>query len=143
MHCSSSLRYDLMTAYDMKIGRRVFVNRDHEPGIGFYGYQEISDLSGLYADIDGPGGVETARGFRPEVLLLDLGLPGFDGYEVARVLRADPACADALFIAISGYAQDSDRQRSAEAGFEYHCAKPVDFTALLTAIRTRLFAGPE
>lgn len=92
---------------------------------------------------DGPGGVEAAREFRPEVLLLDLGLPGFDGYEVARVLRADPACADSLFIAISGYAQDSDRQRSTEAGFEYHCAKPVDFTALLGAIRSRLFPEPS
>ncbi|MES2705082.1 MAG: response regulator [Verrucomicrobiota bacterium] len=92
---------------------------------------------------DGPGGVEAAREFLPEVLLLDLGLPGFDGYEVARVLRGDPACAGSLFIAISGYAQDSDRRRSAEAGFEYHCAKPVDFTALLSAIRTRLAAQPE
>jgi PAS domain S-box-containing protein len=89
---------------------------------------------------DGPGGVEAAREFSPEVLLLDLGLPGFDGYEVARILRADPVCADALFIAISGYAQDSDRQRSAAAGFQHHCAKPVDFTALLAVIHEHLFA---
>lgn len=47
MHCSSSLRYDLMTAYDMKIGRRVFVNRGHEPGIASYGYTEISNIGGL------------------------------------------------------------------------------------------------
>lgn len=47
MHCSSSLRYDLMTAYDMKIGRRVFVNRGHEPGMDFYGYREIRDIGGL------------------------------------------------------------------------------------------------
>ena len=47
MHCSSSLRYDLMTAYDMKIGRRVFVNRGHEPGIDFYGYTEISSIAQL------------------------------------------------------------------------------------------------
>ncbi|MDB6136655.1 MAG: luxQ 12 [Verrucomicrobiales bacterium] len=93
---------------------------------------------------DGPAGVAAAREFHPEVLLLDLGLPGFDGYEVARQLRNEPCCAGALFIAISGYAQESDRHRSAEAGFEYHCAKPVDFATLLTAIRTRLFLNsPE
>ncbi|MDR6874033.1 2-haloacid dehalogenase [Bosea sp. BE125] len=47
MHCSSSLRYDLMTAYDMKIGQRVFVNRGHEPGIDFYGYREIKSIEQL------------------------------------------------------------------------------------------------
>ena len=47
MHCSSSLRYDLMSAYDLKIGQRVFVNRGHEPGIPAYGYREIKDIGGL------------------------------------------------------------------------------------------------
>ncbi|MDB6069943.1 MAG: putative histidine kinase, atypical hybrid [Verrucomicrobiales bacterium] len=80
---------------------------------------------------DGQAGVAAAREFLPEVLLLDLGLPGIDGFEVARTLRADPAFADALFVAISGYAQESDRQKTAAAGFSQHCAKPVDFSALM------------
>ena len=86
---------------------------------------------------DGPGGIALAREFRPEVLLLDLGLPGLDGYEVARTLRAEPPFAHALIIAISGYAQDSDRERSLAAGFDQHRAKPVDFAALVATIHSR------
>ena len=80
---------------------------------------------------DGQAGVAAAREFHPEVLLLDLGLPGIDGFEVARTLRADPSFAEALFVAISGYAQESDRRKTASAGFSQHCAKPVDFKALM------------
>ena len=83
---------------------------------------------------DGPSGLVAARDFKPEVLLLDIGLPGMDGYEVARTLRHDPACRSSLFIAISGYAQESDLKRSTEAGFEHHFAKPVNFGELLAAI---------
>jgi PAS domain S-box-containing protein len=86
---------------------------------------------------DGPAGIITAKEFKPEVLLLDLGLPGLDGYEIARTLRAEPGFRDALFIAISGYAQDVDRARSMAAGFNHHCPKPVDFPALLTIISAK------
>jgi len=86
---------------------------------------------------DGPGGMAAAREFNPEVLLLDLGLPGLDGYEIARTLRADPRFRGALFIAISGYAQEADRARSLAAGFDHHCAKPVDFSSLLSVIHSR------
>jgi CheY-like chemotaxis protein len=85
----------------------------------------------------GPAGVAVARDFRPEVLLLDLGLPGFDGYEVARILRAEAAFADALFIAISGYAQDGDRQRCLASGFDDHFPKPLDLMKLLQVIHSR------
>ena len=86
---------------------------------------------------DGPSGADVARDFRPEVLLLDLGLPGFDGYELARMLRAEAPFSDALFIAISGYAHESDRQLSLAAGFNDHFAKPLDFKALVAAIHAR------
>jgi PAS domain S-box-containing protein len=86
---------------------------------------------------DGSGGIDMAREYKPEVLLLDLGLPGLDGYELTSVLRADPAFASALFIAMSGYAQDGDRERSIAAGFAYHFAKPVDFNLLWSAMRSR------
>ena len=82
----------------------------------------------------GPDGVDTARGFLPGVLLLDLGLPGFDGYELARLLRAEAPFSSAHFIAISGYAQDVDRQRCLAAGFDDHFAKPLDFPRLMGAI---------
>ena len=83
----------------------------------------------------GPAGVATAREFLPEVLLIDLGLPGFDGYELARRLRAEVPFADALFIAISGYAQEGDRARCLATGFDAHFAKPLDFPRLMEAIR--------
>jgi PAS domain S-box-containing protein len=86
---------------------------------------------------DGPTGIIAAKEFHPDVLLLDLGLPGLDGYEIARTLRADPAFRDALFVAISGYAQECDRARSLAAGFDHHCAKPVDFSSLLSVISAK------
>ncbi len=84
---------------------------------------------------DGLEGLAAARQFLPEVLLLDLGLPSLDGYELCRTLRGDPAFASSRFIATSGYAQTSDVERSMKAGFDLHFAKPVDFPELVMAIR--------
>ena len=84
---------------------------------------------------DGPSGLVAAQQFHPDVLLLDLGLPGFDGYELARNLLSDPHCSQSLFIAISGYAQESDVERSRAAGFTHHFAKPVNLNQLMEAIR--------
>ena len=88
----------------------------------------------------GPDAVTAAREFLPAALLLDLGLPGFDGYEVARILRAEAPFADALFIAISGYAQEGDRQRCLANGFAAHFAKPLDFPKLVDAIHAGCLA---
>jgi PAS domain S-box-containing protein len=74
----------------------------------------------------GPEGVERAHTFRPDVVLCDIGLPGLDGYAVASALRHDPATAGAHLIAITGYGQEEDRQRSRQAGFDAHLTKPVD-----------------
>jgi PAS domain S-box-containing protein len=79
---------------------------------------------------DGEQAVQVAEGLRPDAILLDLGLPGMDGYEVARRLRASPALAHTRLIALTGYGQASDRRATAEAGFEAHLVKPVDFGAL-------------
>lgn len=78
---------------------------------------------------DGLSALKVAHEFKPEVLLLDLGLPGLDGYELAKRLRAEGFEREPI-IAISGYAQEGDRARSRAAGFNYHFAKPVDFEAL-------------
>jgi PAS domain S-box-containing protein len=83
---------------------------------------------------DGSEAIEVARAQRPEFVLLDIGLPGMDGYEVAAQLRQDGCCRGAVFIAISGYGQDEDRRRSKEAGFDYHLVKPIDHDALLTLL---------
>jgi CheY-like chemotaxis protein len=58
---------------------------------------------------------------------LDIGLPGFDGYEVVKRLRQQPVLHDIVLVATTGYGQEADRQRSQEAGFDHHLAKPVDF----------------
>jgi signal transduction histidine kinase len=79
---------------------------------------------------DGPAALEAAPGFRPDVVLLDIGLPKMDGYEVARRLRRDPATGDVLLVALSGYGQDEDRRRSHAAGFDAHFVKPVELEKL-------------
>ena len=81
----------------------------------------------------GPAGVKTARVFRPDVVLCDLGLPEMDGFQVAGVLRRDPITASSRLIAVSGYGQEEDRRRSKEAGFDLHLTKPVD-PAMLEAL---------
>ena len=83
---------------------------------------------------DGPSALEAAREHRPEFVLLDIGLPGMDGYEVARRLRQDEGCKDAVIVAISGYGQDEDRRRSKQAGIDHHLVKPIDHDALVTLL---------
>ncbi len=73
----------------------------------------------------GPEALEAAAEFVPAAVLLDIGLPGMDGYEVARTLRAARG-AELRLLALSGYGQDEDRRRSAEAGFDHHLLKPAD-----------------
>ncbi|WP_280156249.1 response regulator [Piscinibacter sp. XHJ-5] len=75
---------------------------------------------------DGVGGLRVAAVFRPEVVFCDLGLPGMSGYEVARLLRELPFGRDMVLAALTGYGQPSDRERTAEAGFDAHLVKPVD-----------------
>ncbi|HEY1376537.1 MAG TPA: ATP-binding protein [Gemmataceae bacterium] len=75
---------------------------------------------------DGPGALAAAAEHRPRVALLDIGLGGMTGYDVAKQLRADPATADTRLIALTGFGQEEDRRRSAEAGFDAHLVKPVD-----------------
>jgi signal transduction histidine kinase/DNA-binding response OmpR family regulator len=75
---------------------------------------------------DGPATLKAALAFRPDAVLLDLGLPVMDGYEVARRLRAQPFGERLVIVAASGYGQEHDRRRSAEAGFDDHLVKPLD-----------------
>ncbi|MGK4004433.1 PAS domain S-box protein [Sorangium sp. So ce1036] len=83
---------------------------------------------------DGHEALETVAAFQPELVLLDIGLPGMDGYEVARRLRACPGLAGARLVALTGYGQDEDRRRSREAGFDHHLVKPISQKVLLPLI---------
>ena len=83
---------------------------------------------------DGLQAVGAAQTFRPDVILLDIGLPGMDGYQIASALRSIPETRSARLIAVSGYGQAKDRKVSADAGFHVHLVKPVDPSLLLEAI---------
>jgi len=76
---------------------------------------------------DGPTALEAALKNRPNVILLDLGLPGLNGFEVAKRLRQQPVFQNVVLIAMTGYGQEADRQRSFDAGFNHHLVKPADF----------------
>ncbi|HEY2106429.1 MAG TPA: response regulator, partial [Candidatus Binataceae bacterium] len=96
----------------------------------------ILELSGheIYEAEDGPGGVEQALALRPDMALIDIGLPSLDGYEVARQIRSAPAGREIFLIALTGYGQPRDRQQASAAGFNAHLVKPVDFQRLCAII---------
>ena len=109
-------------------GRRVLVaddNRDAAQTLARFLSLQGWDVSTAF---DGEEALALAGSFRPEICLLDIGMPGLDGYEVARRLRARPGCP--LLVALTGWGQDADRRRSLEAGFDRHLTKPVDLDAL-------------
>ncbi len=85
---------------------------------------------------DGAAALDVARDFAPQIALLDIGLPTMDGYEVARRLHQLDACRDTLLVAISGYGQPSDRERSRQAGFAHHLVKPVELATLTSLLET-------
>jgi PAS domain S-box-containing protein len=93
---------------------------------------------------NGPAGIAAVQSFRPEIILLDIGLPGMSGYEVAQQLRAEPSTASLIIAALTGYGQESDRRRSFEYGFDYHLTKPADpqsLESLLLSPRRRKVAN--
>ena len=87
----------------------------------------VSRLGGHQVDTvhDGPSAIEKVRSSHPEIVLLDIGLPAMDGYEVGRTIRSDPRFDDVLIVALTGYGQDEDRLRSRDAGFDEHLVKPA------------------
>jgi CheY-like chemotaxis protein len=96
---------------------------------------------------DGAEAVELAATFRPDVILLDIGMPGLNGFEAARDIRARPWGKNVMLIAVTGYGQKADKRRSREVGFNHHIVKPINFTALeklLAGVRfTTLRYSPE
>jgi CheY-like chemotaxis protein len=79
---------------------------------------------------DGPSALDAAPAFRPNLILLDIGMPGMDGNEVARRLRAQPGFETTLIVALTGWGQESDVERSREAGFDRHLVKPANLEAI-------------
>jgi CheY-like chemotaxis protein len=90
----------------------------------------------VHEAVDGPGGVEAILAVRPDIALIDVGLPGLDGYEVARRARAGGAGPEVKMVALTGYGLPDDQRRSREAGFDAHLVKPVDPARLAEVIAT-------
>jgi signal transduction histidine kinase len=95
----------------------------------------------IHKAADGVQALEAADRVRPDLVLLDIGMPGMDGYEVARRIRSQPWGRAATLVALSGWGQESDRKRSREAGFDSHCIKPLDPQRLSTLLATLSAAG--
>jgi len=85
---------------------------------------------------DGPTALEIAFAHRPNVVLLDIGLPGIDGFEVAKRLRQRADFSSVVLVAMTGYGQVTDKQRSQEAGFNHHLVKPANFGKVLQILAT-------
>jgi PAS domain S-box-containing protein len=110
--------------------KRVLVvddNRDAATTLG-----DLLEMMGHTVQVvyDGPTAVQAARSFLPDVVLLDIGLPGMNGYEVARRLRDEVGPSRMVLVAVTGYGQEEDRQRARAGGFDYHLLKPIDIPAL-------------
>jgi CheY-like chemotaxis protein len=88
----------------------------------------LLELMGLQVRVAGNGNVALAeaRTRRPDVMLVDIGLPGMNGYQLARAIRSDPALAGIALVALTGYGQEDDRRQALLAGFDHHLVKPVE-----------------
>jgi len=114
--------------------KRILIVDDNNDGAEML--SEALTMSGHQTEVasDGAEALACAALFEPEVCLIDIGLPGMDGYELARRLRAKPATANARLIAVTGFSQPSDRGLARDAGFDLHLAKPVELDQLQQAI---------
>ena len=95
----------------------------------------------VHAAEDGAAGLAAIRQLAPDIALVDIGLPGLDGYEVARRIRAEPGGAKPVLVALTGYGSAEDRQRAHEAGFDLHLVKPItpdQFARILGDAHTRV-----
>jgi CheY-like chemotaxis protein len=92
--------------------------------------------------IDPHEAVAVARDFKPDVVFLDIGMPGMSGYEVARALRATADLPSMKLVALTGWGQPDDRRRSAEAGFDHHLVKPAELSEIESICNAAAVSAP-
>ena len=111
-------------------GRRILIVDDNEDGA--QSLAMLLELGGheTHTAHDGLAALEAVERLRPDAVLLDIGLPGLNGYEVCRRIREQPWGKNMVLVALTGWGKDEDRQQSAAAGFDSHLVKPVDHAVL-------------
>jgi CheY-like chemotaxis protein len=126
------------TEADHSSTRRILVADDNAAAADTLA--ELLSLFGNEVQVvhDGQAALKTFSAWRPDVILLDIGMPGMDGYEVARRVREQTASGKVMLIALTGWGQEKDRKLAREAGFDHHRLKPVDLQALQA-----LMAAPQ
>ena len=120
---------------------RVLVVDDNEDTVLSFSLLLAESGHDVQAARDGPTAVQAAIEFRPDVLLLDIGLPGLNGYEVAKRIRKEPGLKNVMLVALTGYGQDTDRQAALQAGFDHHLVKPArtaQLQQILAAVSERM-----
>ena len=107
------------------VGRRIVVVDDNEGAAWMLSMllKKLGDHE-VQTAYDGPSALAKVQETCPDIVLLDIGLPGMDGYEVGRAVRQNPELDDVLLVALTGYGQEEDRRMSKEAGFDEHLTKP-------------------
>ena len=118
-------------------GCRILVvddNKDSADSLAMVLRRKHNDVRVAYNGLEA---VDAAEAFRPELVLLDIGLPKRNGYEVARRIRQHPWANEVIIVALTGWGQDEDRRRSHEAGFDLHIVKPVELAALESLLARR------
>ncbi|HEX3481936.1 MAG TPA: ATP-binding protein [Kofleriaceae bacterium] len=123
-------------------GHRILVVDDNEDAADLLA--SALEIMGYTARVahDGPAALKLAAEFDPDLALLDIGLPVMDGYELARRLHDDPGLRRVPLVAVTGYGQPADRQRSEDAGFDAHLVKPIDIERVGSLIRQLTGGGP-
>jgi CheY-like chemotaxis protein len=134
-HAASAARQGINPGTLRSPGARRILLVEDNPDFA-YGLQLLLEDQGHQVSVaaDGPAGLRTARASPPDVIVLDIGLPGMDGYEVARRVRDLPELKDVRLIALSGFGRGTDLTRSREAGVDVHLVKPVHLHELEAAM---------
>jgi CheY-like chemotaxis protein len=125
--------------------RRILIVEDNDDAREMLRAQLERDGHEVHGAADGPAGLEVAEKVQPDVVLIDVGLPGLNGYEVARRIRARAAGRSVVLIALTGYGQAEDRRRALDAGFDAHVTKPVlpdELAELVAGARRGVAAVP-
>ena len=133
----------LLSSNQPKQGWRILVVDDNQDAARLMAAMLSHRGHATSVALDGPSALRMAQDFKPDIALLDIGLPGMDGYELAGRLREIPGLADLRLIAVTGYGQESDRQRTAAAGFATHLVKPIDLLELLKHFDALQHADPD